>query len=168
MQHALNHHIRIRDLKTKLSKNFKDLEITSETFGYIDLKENGTVDYFPIKPEYAIYIESENDDFLQNSPIIGHRRYMFVQDILSEYSADKEFQGTKGKELRDKLEQLRGDQGTYTDTDSGYYKNWYRVVGNELAIEVFRIEWKSSRPVHTKVFPNLRRDRNFSRILRKE
>ncbi|MAH46771.1 hypothetical protein CMI37_13160 [Candidatus Pacearchaeota archaeon] len=157
MQHALNHHIRIRDMKTKLSKNFKDLEITSETFGMIDLKENGTVDYIPIKPENAIYIESENDDFLQHSPIMGHKRYMFVQDILSEYSQDKEFQGTKGKELRDKLEQLRGDSGTYNDIDSGYYKNWYKVIGEELAIIVYRIEWKSSRPVYTKIFPNNRR-----------
>ena len=157
MQHALNHHIRIRDMKTKLSKNFKDLEITSETFGMIDLKENGVVDYIPIKPENAIYIESENDDFLQHSPIMGHKRHMFVHDILNEYSQDKEFQGEKGKELRDKLEQLRGDSGTYTDTDNGYYKNWYRVIGNELAIIVYRIEWKSSRPVYTKIFPNNRR-----------
>lgn len=157
MQHALNHHIRTRDMKTKLSKNFKDLEITSECFGYIDLKSNGTVDYVPIKPENAIYIESENDEFLQNTPIIGHKRWMFVHDILNEYSGDKEFQGSKGKELRDKLEQLKGDHGMYTDTDNGYYKNWYRVLGDELAIIAFRIEWKSSRPVYTKIFPNNRR-----------
>ena len=157
MQHALNHHIRVRDMKTKLSKNFKDLEITSETFGMVDLKENGTVDYIPIKPENAIYIESENDDFLHETPIMGHKRYMFVHDILNEYSGDKEFQGAKGKELRDRLEQLRGDSGTYTDTDNGYYKNWYRVIGNELAIIVYRIEWKSSRPVYTKIFPKNRR-----------
>tara|TARA_R110002020_G_scaffold113252_8_gene260608 strand:+ start:1270 stop:3471 length:2202 start_codon:yes stop_codon:yes gene_type:complete len=157
MQHALNYHIRARDMKTKLSKNFKDLEITSECFGYIDLKENGTVDYIPIKPEDAIYIESENDEFLERTPIIGHKRFMFVHDILNEFSGDKEFQGEKGKQLREKLEQLRGDHGNYTDSMNGYYRNWYRVLGDELAIIVFRIEWKSSRPVYTKIFPNNRR-----------
>ena len=107
MSHVLKDYIKRKGLKAKLSKNFFDVENTAECHGRVYIKSNRTVEYETIRPEDAIFIESYDDPFLKYSPINGHRRWMFVNDILNEYELSKED--------RDKLESMKGQSTTLTN-----------------------------------------------------
>ncbi len=145
MSHVLKDHINRKGLKGMLSKNFFDVVNVAECHGRVYIKSNRTVHYEIIRPEDAIYIEGYDDDHLKTSPIRGHRKWMFIHDIMNEYELSKDD--------RDKLDQMKGQASTMTNK-SYHNRKMYRMMGEELGVEVIRIEFTSSRPVYTKMFPN--------------
>lgn len=148
MSYVLKHFLKKKNLKKDLARNFMDLEQVAECHGRVSIKRNLSVEYETIMPEDAIFVESYADDNCSTSPIRGHRKWMFIHDILNEYELTKE--------ERDMLDNMRGEASELTNqTYNG--RRLYRMIGDDLAIEVIRVEWFSSRPDHTKVYPNGKR-----------
>ena len=145
MQIAIDYQIKKRGLKGELGLAFKDILISSECFGKIEMAKDGTVCYRKIHPKDAIYIESENDPFMERGPIWGHRERMFVHDIFSRFNLSKT--------QRDKINQMAGSPAEFLVDEHTNYK-YYERINNELSIDVFFVEWKSVEPVRTKVSPD--------------
>lgn len=144
MQVAIDWQIKKGSLKSELSMGFKDTLIQSETYGRVVLDRDGKTWWQKISPKDAIYIEADNDPFMEKGPIWGHRERMFSHDILSRFKLDKK--------QRDKIFEMMGNPGGFLE-DQYNYKYWERV-NNEISIDVFFVEWKSLEPVRTKVSPD--------------
>lgn len=146
MQLALNYQIKKEDLKTNFNAAWKDTIINSEAFGKVELESDGRVIFKKIDPRDSIYLESDNDPFLKRGPIWGHRERMFVHDIISKFG------NVLTEEQRTKINQMAGETNTYLTGSDGY--KYYDTINNELTVDVFFVEWKSVKAVHTKVSPD--------------
>lgn len=147
MQIAINYQIKKEDLKTNLNFSWKDTIINSETFGKVELESDGRVIFKKIDPRDAIYLESDNDPFLKRGPIWGHRERMFVHDIISKFG------NVLSSEQRSRINQMADNTEDHLTSGSDGYK-YYDTINNELAVDVFFIEWKSVKAVYTKVSPD--------------
>lgn len=143
MQLILNDQIKRQDLKTKLSSNFRDVEIAAECFGKVYIDNKGDVVYREIDPRDAIFEEIDRDPFLLQSPYMGERRLMFIHDIISEFNL-------KDKEL-ESLNNIASNTSAYITGRQGDTRKYYQLIDKKLALEVFTIEWYSFKPFFTKV-----------------
>lgn len=143
MQVLINSAIVDMDMQEKLAKNFQDLEITSMCFGQNTITIEGDDNYIRIDPRNAIYVEIENDTFLQKSPVLGHLEQMTLHDVLRKFS----FTPQERERLKDLTKRVS------TDMTNTLYRNRYNYIGKELTLDVIHIEWLSVRPTYYKVSP---------------
>lgn len=155
MQRIVDDKLKTQRLKTPFFYNFVDLTIGAEVFGKTERNINGvdTYRYIPIK--YAMYEESINDTFLDQSPYFGEVRPMFLHEILT--SKEWKFTDAEKKLLR---EQTSG-------TSKEVSQNMENVGGNNL-INTYTIEWKGLEPVWVKISPVEGSSEPYIRILSEE
>lgn len=145
MQLALNYHIKFEKLRDKFSSNFLDVTIASECYGRVEIGESDReTHYREIDPRNALFEELDRDPFLLRSPYKGEARKMFVHEILAEFAVELT------QEQRNKLDDLKTRSGDYLSGSFGN-RSYYSLIDNNLSIDVFIIEWKSSRPFYTKI-----------------
>lgn len=154
MQYVINKQLRSVDLRTKLESNYLDMEVVAECHGKVFLDSNGRVDYREIDPRNAIYEELERDPFLKLTPYEGEHRIMFYNDIIKEFSLNDT-----------QLRQLK----MYNENPSKYiedFPNDFKMVGQDLGISVYSIEWKAIKSIRTKYPKNSDgSDAGYSRIM---
>lgn len=146
MQTILNDQIKRLDIKTKLSSNFRDVEIAAECYGKPYIDNNGSVKYREIDPRDGIWEEIERDPFLLQSPYLGERRLMFIHDIVSSFELTPE----QKKQLND----ISYNSSDYINRRQNDSRKFYQLIEKKLALEVFTIEWYSFRTFYTKVVPD--------------
>lgn len=152
MQLILNDQIKRQDLKTKLSSNFRDVEIAAECFGKVYIDNHGDVVYREIDPRDAIFEEIDRDPFLLQSPYLGERRLMFIHDIISQFDlTDKQ---------RKLLNEIGFNSASYISARENNQRKYYQLIEKKLALEVFSLEWYSFKPYHTKVIPDKKNPSN--------
>lgn len=137
MQRILNNAAVKMDLKMKFGENLLDTEIASECHGKVELKlRNGkyVVDYRDIDPRDALFEEVDRDPFLLKTPYYGERRIMFIHDVISEY----ELNDTEKEQLRE-----TGNAFVNGDSNNENQRSYFQLIQNQLAVEVYIIEWKT-------------------------
>lgn len=146
MQTILNDQIKRQDLRTKLSSNFRDVEIAAECFGKVYIDNNGDVVYREIDPRDAIFEEIDRDPFLLQSPYMGERRLMFIHDILAQINLTPK--------QRTELTEIGYNSSDYISARQNNTRQYYQLIQKKLALEVFTLEWYSFRTFYTKVIPD--------------
>ncbi len=138
MQIIINEQIKELDLRKKIGDCFLDLLITAMCYFIIELDEEGEIRCRRIDPRNAIYEHIEGDDYLEKSPIKGHRETLPVHEILKRYNLTKE--------QRLLLETCQRDPVNNKS-------NWMRMSNGELLCDVLHIEWDSFDPEYYKLSP---------------
>lgn len=156
MQYLLNSQIQKLDIKTKLSENYLDCLIAAECYSKTYIDDNGYLKFRDIDIRDALYEEIERDPFLLQSPYLGERRVMFIPDILTEFTQLE-------KHEIDNLYQLQSNPTSVVSQSDGKRNNFH-LIGNNLAADVYTIEWYAIKPFYTKVSP----DKNGGNPFRKE
>lgn len=126
-------------LSHKFSKQFLNIEIAAEAHGKIIRNENGSDSIRVIPNKNMIFLELEDDDFVERTPIKGEVRYMTKDEIIKEYDIVNQ---TEIDEL----------SGYYNDPTQHFGKNHYKI-GGQYAIPVYSFEWKSKTTIITKITP---------------
>ena len=129
MQTILNVQIPKLRVKEKLWKCRQDTLITSMAYGRIYVDENGDEQIERIDPRNAVYEEIENDTFMKKSPLMGHREFMPVHNILMSFNLTKD--------QRDRLEIIRNKQSEYLVSQ---YKDYYRMRNGAFCADVIFME----------------------------
>jgi hypothetical protein len=133
MQAILNDKIRRGKIKLSLLESLKDLILTSEIHGKIDLDQEGK-DYFrPIPASYAIFEESLFDYDCSRSPFRGEYRPLYEHELLTM------FDFTPEEKIKLKNE---------------YQTSSFDTINNFPIIPTIWGEIKTTRPVITKISKN--------------
>jgi hypothetical protein len=149
MQLILNEEIKSKMIKTTLSKNLVDVLIGSECHHRIEITESGDMEFYRVDSRDAIYIELEDDDFLEKSPLKGAKIRMTIGDILRKFNLTED--------QRNQLENLRRDP---TKAGTIGYPNAYTHNG-QTCVDVIHIQWKSVRPQYFKHSPKTKSQLEF-------
>lgn len=126
-------------LSHKFSKQFLNILIASEAHGKIIRNEYGSDTIRVIPNKNMIFLELEDDDFAERSPVKGEVRYMTKSEVIKEF------------EITDK-EEMNELSGYYQDPASKFGKNFYQI-GSQYAIPVYSVEWKAQQVIVTKITP---------------
>jgi hypothetical protein len=118
-----------------------DCLIASECHAVPYLEPNKKVSVQRIHPRNSIFEEIENDEFLENSTILGYKVEMSQSDILRIYGAKL------SKEEKEQIRTLSNKPNDWTSGDQTYF--WEKE--NELVGWVEHLKWKSQKEVYEKV-----------------
>jgi len=112
LQVILNKYIRKDKAKDQLYFNLIDLLLTSKCFSKTSIGANGKTTTRPIDSLDAIFAESLNEYFTDNSTFVGERRKMTYSEILEKWPEllDKTPKNTK------KLEKIKAMFGSFYNT----------------------------------------------------
>lgn len=138
MQIIINEMIKQDDLKIKFSNNVLNGIITYMLYGKVERDEEGETSYISIDPRDAIFEEIKGDMFLEHSPIMGSCIWYSVHDVLKRF-----------KLTQKQVDLLNSAAANPTQfTNSNY--NGFKLVNNNLMVQVMHIEWKSVIPTYFK------------------
>lgn len=138
MQIILNEMIKQDDLKIKFSEDVLNGTITSMMYGKVERDEQGETRYISIDPRNAIFEEIQGDMFLEHSPIMGSCIYYSVHDVLKRFNLNQS--------QVDLLNSAAQNPQQYLNRPN----NGFRMVGQNLMVQVMHIEWKSVIPTYYK------------------
>jgi len=138
MQIIINEMIKQDDLKIKFSNDVLNGIITYMLYGKVERDEDGETSYISIDPRDAIFEEIKGDMFLEHSPIMGSCIWYSVHDVLKRF-----------KLTQKQVDLLNSAAANPTQfTNSNY--NGFKLVNNNLMVQVMHIEWKSVIPTYFK------------------
>lgn len=139
MQIIINEMIKQDDLKIKFSNDVLNGIITYMLYGKVERDEEGETSYISIDPRDAIFEEIKGDMFLEHSPIMGSCIWYSVHDVLKRFK------------LTQKQVDLLNNAATNPSQfiNSNNY-NGFKLVNNNLMVQVMHIEWKSVIPTYFK------------------
>ena len=138
MQIILDEMIKQDDLKIKFSNDVLNGTITSMMFGKVERDEEGETSYISIDPRNAIFQEIQGDTFLEKSPIMGSCIYYSVHDVLRRFNLTED-------QVKLLNSAAQNPQFYLTRPDQGF-----RMIGQNLMVQVMHIEWKSVIPTYYK------------------
>lgn len=141
MQIICNNAIKELGIQWKTAKNFLDCEIVATCYGKVDISDEGKIEYYPIDPRDAIFVEIENDPFLERSPIKGSRMRMTLSEVLAKYP------------LKDDQIKIVEAAKNSTQTYNNKKFQTYNYKGGDLCVDVIHIEWRSNKPEYFKLSP---------------
>lgn len=142
MQIILNNAVKELGIQWKTAKNFLDCEIVSGCYGKVDITDEGKLDYIIFDPRDAIYVEIENDPFLERSPLKGARHRKTLSEVLARYPLNKE-----------QIKVVENAQNNVTSYVNGKKFNTYLWKGGDLCVDVIHVEWRSVKPEYFKLSP---------------
>jgi len=146
MQYLVNDFVRMnKDFIYSLSSCYRDGVITAETHGRVCLDKNNVPRFQEIDPRDRIFKENDRDHFAHTSPYQGHKRRMFLTQIIEEFK------------LTPKEVDLLMAEGA--NEDIYYFDSYERVTneasnGGDRAYWVYYLQWKSFDPIYTKIVPS--------------
>ena len=140
MQIIINEMIKQDDLKIKFSEDVLNGTITSMMFGKVERDEEGETTYISIDPRDAIFEEIKGDMFLEHSPIMGSCIWYSVHDILKRFNLTKDQVKLLNSAAQNPIQ--------FTNQNNG--NNGFKLVNNNLMVQVMHIEWKSVIPTYYK------------------
>lgn len=130
MQTIIQRQIDALKMRVIYNQCCSDLTLTSTSFLFMGINQEGLVYSRSILPEDAIYEESKRDPFLDRSPYLGEQRIMFSHDIISEFNPSKE--------VRDQLARYESD---HSSIPSDLFSQNYEINDGILGFRVYTIEW---------------------------
>lgn len=142
MQIILNTSIKELGIQWKTAKNLLDVEIVSGCWSKVDVTDDGKIDLLVFDPRDAIYVEIENDPFIERSPVKGVKMRMTVSEVLQKYSLSEEQRKT-----------VEAAQGGVTQYVNNKRFATYLWKGGDLCVDVIHMEWISTRPEYFKLSP---------------
>lgn len=143
MQVLLNVGIKELNILYKTAQNFLHCSLVSMCYGKLETDDHGKTTYTPLDPRDGIFVEIENDPYLEKSPIKGARQRLPVNEILARYTLTKE-----QKEL---LVKSQGQTVAYGNDGKRWLKTYRR--GGDICADVIHIEWRSVIAEYWKLSP---------------
>lgn len=145
MQTIINKTIQSEDLRTKFSSNYLDGLITAECYGKVYIDTAGYVRFREIDPRDGIFEEIDRDHYLQRSPYMGERRWMFAHDIVGEYPNLTEAEKKRVYDFA-----TNGDVSNMAEGNRSYY----RKESGSMYFLVHTLEWFVFEPRYTTIREN--------------
>lgn len=139
MQKIIDHQIEEMKLKRKLHSNFIDTILTSECAGKVEINSEGELVFRSIPIEDAIFDESKNDPFCDNSPGLGERRVMFYHEIVKAFNLSKED--------ADELWEMQENTPTCDFPEINY-----PTINGAKAFSVYTYQWYGLQAERVKVY----------------
>jgi len=138
MQIIINNTISEQDLLSKTSFNFLGVCLNAMCYHKIDVNEfTGAVNFMPIDIRDSIFVEIENDPFLERSPLKGAKIRKTISEVLKDT--------TLTKDQRSALEKAKSQNSYYTYAGQSKQIATY-MRGGDLCVDVIHIEWISPTP----------------------
>jgi len=142
MQLVLNGLIEKGNVKSKLFRDYKHLLLADETFGQVVYNESTKIpQYKSIDIRNSIFVELDDDPFLERTPVIGARKQMTLEEILSAYDLTSS-----------QIQELKSIRGTTAPNNQYNGLNFYEYDNTRgMLFWVTDIEFKAESPLYYKI-----------------